>query len=395
MTYSPVVFQLLFMTFSAAAMDSGYYFLPAYFPSVGFDTGPWLGWIMGAGYGVSALSRPFAPLIVERIGLDRSLKVGFLLLLVASVALAVGPLTVGLAIFYKVLLGFGFTLQGVSMIAYQMVLVPKQTRGRDIALISLGYVLPSLILAPCLEWILLKGYPHVYSLTLVVVVLGGLLLSLRFRGELEHPSLCKEEKGAASYKEIFTMRPILAFMAVMFVFSLVDAMQITFVSLAYERHLVATAFFLPVAVTSLAIRTLGGSLLNRFPRRLLAGATTFVTAIGILGTSFASSSWQLVFLGIFFGIGMGIGFPAMTCLVGDLGDDRTRTKLAAIYGLLYSGTFFIVPAIISSIAAYLNYTIAYRLVSIAFLSLNVAAFRWSYGIQQAATSQNIETISEV
>lgn len=85
----------------------------------------------------------------------------------------------------------------------------------------------------------------------------------------------------------------------------------------------------------------------------------------------------------------------MTCLVGDLGDDRTRTKLAAIYGLLYSGTFFIVPAIISSIAAYLNYTIAYRLVSIAFLSLNVAAFRWSYGIQQAATSQNIETISEV
>ncbi|MDD3708665.1 MAG: hypothetical protein PHR17_10465, partial [Aminobacterium sp.] len=81
-------------------------------------------------------------------------------------------------------------------------------------------------------------------------------------------------------------------------------------------------------------------------------------------------------------------------LIGDLGDDRTRTKLAAIYGLLYSGTFFIMPAVISSIAAYAGYSKAYRLVAIVLIGLNVAAFHWSYRIQKTATSQNIE-ISEV
>lgn len=394
MRYSPVVFQLLFITFAAATMDSGYYFLPAYFDGMGFYAGPWLGWIMGAGYGISALSRFFAPTVADRIGLDRSLKVGFTLLLTASLAIAFGPLKVWTVILYKTLLGLGMTLQGVAMIAYQMVMVPEQTRGRDIGLISLGYVLPSLILAPILEWILLKGYPRTYAVILVAIVSGGLLMCYGFKGEQTMPVLSRKETKSASYKEIFSMRPILGFMSVMAVFSLVDAMQITFVSLAYERKLIATAFFLPAAITSLMIRTLGGSFLNRFPRRFMAGATTFITAVGIFGTSFATSSFQLIGLGVFFGLGMGVGFPAMTCLIGDLGDDRTRTKLAAIYGLLYSGTFFIMPAVISSIAAYAGYSKAYRLVAIVLIGLNVAAFHWSYRIQKTATSQNIE-ISEV
>ena len=58
-----------------------------------------------------------------------------------------------------------------------------------------------------------------------------------------------------------------------------------------------------------------------------------------------SSPLALMLCGFLFGIGMGFGYPAFMCLILDLGGKRYVTRLAVVFGLIYSGFFFLTPVI--------------------------------------------------
>lgn len=62
---------------------------------------------------------------------------------------------------------------------------------------------------------------------------------------------------------------------------------------------------------------------------------------------------------------MGFGFPAHTCMTLDLGGKTYVTHLAVLFGLIYSGIFFIAPMIMGFFFSVLGSPIlAYRFVNI-------------------------------
>lgn len=357
--FVPLFFAI---TFTGASMESGYYFLLPYLEGIGIAVGAFGGIAMGICYGVSLCVRPFTHLVEQGIGNYRMLVTGYASFFVSAAGVALFAHSMPAVIFWRAFAGFGLVFIGVSLTAYEREYIPENVRGRSIALITTAYSLPSLILVPPIERLVANGFYFTYIIFFPFLVAFCSLIITRL------PKLGKTERYAeggieVSYFSLLNNKPRLFLVASMALFAFTDAAQLTFVRLAKELGLTASYFFSVSAGTILVFRVLCGKLIDVLPRRICAPACTAVTAAALFFMTTASSDMELMFYGFIFGIAMGFGYPAFTCLVLDLGGRAYVTRLAIVTGLFYSGLFFVTPIIIEFfIGATHSAAAAYRLV---------------------------------
>lgn len=234
------------------------------------------------------------------------------------------------------------------MTAYERQFIPENIRGRSIGLISTAYNLPSLIVVPAMEFLISEGFFKSYIFFFPLLVTAG-IAAIRRLPPLPAENAATHEYGEteekASYLVLLKRPQIIFFIISAMLFALTDAGQLRFVQLAQERGVAASYFFSVSAGTALLFRIIFGHLIDRLPRKLCAPVSTAVTAAMMFTMTFVSTPAMLMLCGFIFGLAMGFGYPAFMCLTIDLGGRRYVTRLAVLFGLLYSSQFFITPII--------------------------------------------------
>lgn len=357
-SFYPLIGKLFLINFSIASVESASYLLVPYLEGRGLAVGVWSGWIMGICYAVSMLSRPFVAVIAEKIRLRIVLALGTAFLVLSGVAYVLGPVRLEAVLFARVLTGLGFSFSIVSLTAYQTLSVPGEIRGRAFSLISAGYALPPLVVFPLLEWLLLHGRERLYVLSIPLLAAIGLGLTLTLKAARTGATGCgdrTEKKAAASFLEVFREPLLICLLASITVFALSDAAMVSFAFLAREKGLPASPFFLSSALVSIVIRFGLNGILDRLPRGPVAMACTCVTSFALLLSAFGNTCGHHLICGAIFGTGMGFGFPAHLCLIGDLAEERLRSRVSALFWFFYSCCFFIAPPLMSMMAGFMGY----------------------------------------
>lgn len=360
------VFLFFCITFITGTIESGYYFLLPYIDGIGINKAHWGGLIMGICYGVSFLIRPFVPIIERKMGLEKMLWFGYFCYFISTLGIALFANRILSVILWRGVTGLGLSLVGVSLMGYQIHLIPEALRGRSLALITTAYSLPSLAIVPVFEYIIKNSYFKVYIFFFPFLVAAGLIAVINLPS-VKHLSLEQGEKQkiAPSYPELLKRPDILIFVCSISLFAFTDAGQLTFVLLADELGIPASYFFSVSAAIALICRVLCGKLLDILPRKYCSTGAAIITATAMLLVTYAQTPTQLMFFGAIYGIGMGFGFPALMCMTLDLGGKLYVTHLAVLFGLIYSGIFFIAPMIMGFFFSMLGSPIAaYRLVNI-------------------------------
>lgn len=336
------------ITFISAALESGYYFMLPYLAGIGISAGELGGVVMGVCYGVSFSLRPFIPIAEQRFGGRILIRFGYGCFFVSAAGVAFFAGTVKSVILWRAVAGVGFGIVGIMMTAYERQFIPENIRGRSIGLISTAYNLPSLIVVPAMEFLISEGFFKSYIFFFPLLVMAG-IAAIRRLPPLPAENAATHEYGEteekASYLVLLKRPQIIFFIISAMLFALTDAGQLRFVQLAQERGVAASYFFSVSAGTALLFRIIFGHLIDRLPRKLCAPVSTAVTAAMMFTMTFVSTPTMLMLCGFIFGLAMGFGYPAFMCLTIDLGGRRYVTRLAVLFGLLYSSQFFITPII--------------------------------------------------
>lgn len=321
---------------------------------------------MGICYGVSFLIRPFIPIFERKIGLEKMLRLGYFCFFVSTLGLALFANRILSVIIWRGFAGIGLSLVGVSLMGYQIYLIPEAIRGRSLALITAAYSLPSLTILPVFEYMIKNSYFKTYILFFPLLVATGFIAVLNLPSvenlSLEHR---EKQKPALSCLELLKSPDILIFVCSISLFAFTDAEQLTFVLLAGKLDIPASYFFSVSAAVALICRILCGRILDMIPRRYCSTGTSMITATAMLLATYSQTQTQLMFLGAIYGIGMGFGYPALMCMTLDLGGRTYVTQLTVLFGLIYSGIFFMAPTIMGFFFSTLGSPIAaYRFVNI-------------------------------
>lgn len=340
------IFIFFSITFISASMESGYYFLLPYLEGRGIPLGALGGVAMGICYGISFFIRPFVPFFEQRLGNDKMLLGGYACFFISAAGIALFAKEIFSVIIWRGITGLGLSMVGVSLTAYERQFIPENIRGRSIALITTAYSLPSLIIVPAMELLITKELYLCYIFFFPLLVAAGTVV-IRKLPKIEERGTAAEanDMPAISYISLLRKPQISLFAVSAALFALTDAGQLTFVQLTGELGLTASYFFSVSAGTALLFRILCGKLIDMLPRKICASGATAITAAMMFIMTTASTASSLMLYGFIFGIGMGFGYPAFMCLILDLGGKAYVTRLAVVFGLIYSGFFFLTPVI--------------------------------------------------
>ena len=332
------------ITFISASIESGYYFLIPYLEGVGYTPGALGGVAMGICYGISFFIRPFIPVIEQRLGDERMLRGGYCAFFISSLGIALFASAMPTVIAWRGVAGLGLSMVGVSLTAYERQFIPEEIRGRSIALITTAYSLPSLVVVPAMEFLIGRELYGPYIFFFPLLIAAGAMAVLKLP-KIDDPRQEDGDDEACSYISLLKKPQIALFAFSAGLFALTDAGQLTFVQLSRELGIAASYFFSISAATALIFRVICGKLIDRLPRKICASGATAITAFMMAVMTFVSTPSALMICGFIFGIGMGFGYPAFMCMTLDLGGRRCVTRVAVIFGLLYSGFFFLTPII--------------------------------------------------
>lgn len=379
------VFLFFCITFIGASIESGSYFLLPYLNAIGMPVNHLGGLMMGICYGVAFFVRPLAPHLENRIGLKKMLWGGYLCYLTSTLGLAIFANKTIFVLLWRSLLGVGFSFVGVALLGYQTHFIPENIRGYSLALITTAYSLPSLALVPALEFLVRNSHPRIYIIFFPILVIIGFLALMK----LPSVSIIKENsdskeaqttyKGFTSYVNLMKKPGVIVFICSVALFALTDAGQLTFVLLSDELNIPASYFFSVSAVVALIFRITCGKILDFLPRNLCTLGAIVLTSSSMFLITCTQNSTQLMACGAVYGIGMGIGFPALMCIMLDIGGEFYVTRLAVIFGLIYSGMFFLVPIIIGFVFAVLGSAVlTYQIIYAIIFSISLLIFANSF-----------------
>jgi MFS family permease len=151
-----------------------------------------------------------------------------------------------------------------------------------------------------------------------------------------------------------------------------------------------TSFVVANGLGALAMRTLGRKFFNRYPRYVFAGPSLLVMAFFLYLTTLAASDFQLFACGLFYGVGMGYGFPAHLALVGDLAPARLRAKSSALVHFCNDSSWFVLPVYVGFAARRVGEMGAFRL-----LALASAAFGIGVTVMWARYIKNVKHVKQL
>lgn len=371
--------RLLAVTCGLATLEAGFFLLPVWFDATGFDPGRWLGAALGIHAGVAMVGRVLAPGLLDKIGLRRGVVGGFCVLAAAAFFfLSVHP-GVGAFLAARAVYGAGQTLFLVALLSFQVAAFDVAERSQAMTIVSLGNVLPMLTALPLFELLLARGLVRWYEFFLMAV--AGATVWAAFRlPELPDLSAGTELQGQeraprGSFAQVFREPALRRLFVVLGTFTTLDALQVPLVFVAREQGLPVSSFMVTSALASVLMRSLGVSTVGRFPRRTLAALPGLFLAVALAGATWAGNLFFMALCGALYGAAMGLGYPMMLSLLGDLSSPSLRTRVVSVHGLIYSASYFAVPIAVTALARSMSYVTVYRLASGALVAVGLLAWR--------------------
>ncbi len=318
--------ELLIAQLSFGYSFSAFFLLPK-FMAVELAAGPReIGAVMSAFAIAAVLLVPLVGIWVDRAGHRRFMFAGSVLTAVSALGFlvvdSVGPMIYAL----RALSGAAFALYFISAATLAASYAPPARLAQALGLFGVTMLAMNAI-APALSETLAErvGWAPVFWLIAATSMVGG-LLALRLRPPQ------RSNEGPARLRELI-VRPQIWPIAV--VVALVGAgfgALFTF----HQPHALEVGitevrgFFISYAIAALVVRSGLGWMADHFGRYPVAIA--FMLAFGLAPLGLIDlGPGRLEWVGVFFGVGHGVLFPALNALVIDAAGEQDRGKATAIY----------------------------------------------------------------
>jgi MFS family permease len=323
------------------------------------------GILVGAFYAAASLIRPASGWIAEQAGMRRTLAVSALLCLGAAsfkfVTASFWPL-----LLVRIAMGGAYGVFIVALTAYQALVIPEEIRGAAFAAVTLGSLSCLFTVVPIADWLLRHRLPSLFLAVPLCAAALCAVLSYRLP-PLPEPAASGKDSGAdwGSWGELYRDTPFWRVVTSCALFGLCDASIVSLPALILAMGLKTTSFVVASGLGALTMRTLGRKLFNRYPRYVFTGPSLTVMACFLYLTTAASGDLQLAACGLFYGAGMGYGFPAHLALAGDLAPARLRAKSSALVHFCTDADWFVLPVYVGFAAGRLGAMGAFRLMALA------------------------------
>lgn len=320
-------FLTLLGTLAVQAYATHFFYLPIALGRIGFNPGA-TGVLLSVFSLATTIARPPGSFMTEQLGVRRSFLVAASLLVLFSLPMATTRSFGGL-LFLRVLTGAAYGLCMVALTAFQAMAIPESSRGSAFSWIAAGYVLPQLFLLPLLDGIFALGYTSPFF-WLIPLLAAGCAVSAWFTPDLPC-KLAGEKKSWGTWAEVLKTPLLSSLLASWILFALANSAGLQFIpALLSARGVTPSVFIVSLASTSLVVRLAANRLMNRLPRKRLTGISIGLIGLGILLVLGCRSNACLIFVGILYGLGMGIGFPTLLALVPDVFPFMLRPKGVAL-----------------------------------------------------------------
>ncbi len=356
----------LLTTFMLTSFVAMYFIYPVYLEKIGVSA-KYIGFIMSV-FSVSTLvARPFGSFFIENLGIKKAVSLAFFFVFISCMGLLFASKPFYLLLF-RFIAGLGFGVGGVSLMAYQSLIIPKGVRGGSFAWISVSYVLPQLVFLPVADFFISSDKYIFYKLMFLVFgvlffVFGVLLREINYKNLILDSEVADVKWG--SYKDLLKYRGIFTYCVACFVFAVVNGNILMYSSsLASEKGLVASLFLSVNALVALAVRIFGNKILNRLNRFKWVGITLLVMAVSKLFLSYASSNLYLVVCALFYGVGMAISFPFLLAIASDLVPVNLRPKASTLTWFIMDVGWILGPVIVGHISWCYSVAFAFKIVAI-------------------------------
>ena len=147
-------------------------------------------------------------------------------------------------------------------------------------------------------------------------------------------------------------------------FGICDASIVYIPALAIAMGLIPSSFFVSSGLGAVAIRIWGREFFNRHPRYVFAGPSLFVMAVFLYLTAIAPNNFWLFVFGVFYGFGVGYGYPAHQALTGDLAPAPLRAKASALVYFCNDVSWFILPVYVGFMTPYAGEVGAFKFLAL-------------------------------
>jgi MFS family permease len=328
--------SFLFFTNMAA-----FFLLPLHLKQLG-ATEAQLGLVMGAYSGASVFCQPLVGLWVDRAGRRPFMVAGAALAAAVSAAFALGPPSLPLYAFLRVLQGAAYALFFIASFTLVIDVVPAERRGEALGIFGISGIV-SMAVGPAVGEILVRrfGFP-VFFAVMAGVGAAALVVSARIREPGGwRPPRAESAIGLPALVEGVLTAPRVP-MALASSFGLGTGVVFTFLPPYAEMLGVARIglFAVTYSLGALTVRATAGRLIDTVGRRailipalgLQAAAAAILAGLAPL---VAHTGWPaapfLGVVGVVAGVAHGFLYPALSALVMDVTPVARRGRVLGVF----------------------------------------------------------------
>lgn len=363
---------------------SVYYILASYLEQRGIPSEK-TGFLVSAFFFATTLARPVSGRLTERLGARRTVLMSALLATGGSMILTLAGTSLPLIFLCRIVTGFGFGSMVVALATLQNLVVPDEIRGSAFSWTAVGSVAPLFTVIPLGEYLI---HTEHYGLYLWMAPVLSLLAAWMTRAlPSDRDRFTPGEMPSGSWRELLSTPGMKTLLTCSFLFAVPDGTLVYIVNLTDSLGLVGSFFMVPVSVSALVTRAFGRRIPDLIPRIWLPAPCFALMATALFGTTLAGSNDQLILWGSLFGLGMGLGFPVLFSLTGDLLPPRLRARGTAAVYLIMDFCWMGVPLVMGFCKPILGLPFTFRCMST--LSIGSALWvqwMWNRTVREAKTS---------
>ena len=323
---------------------NGYVLLPLHVEAIG-GTEVAIGLIMGLYSAVGIVTQPLIGPWVDALG-RRPFVLAGVGLVAASHLLAAALETLPALAVVRVLQGLGFSAWFVGIFSYVIDVIPPARRGWALGIFGVsGFAATAL--APLLGELVIRrfGFRPLFVLSLLVALVAAAMVwplrDVRPPGTVQSPL-----KGTGWVRGGMAEMARLHMVVTLF-FGLGSGTIFTFLPTFSERLGVTSLalFYTAYAAAAIAVRVVGGGLIDTLGRRavivpsmfLQAGAATMLASLGLLVDPHAATPvLPVLFLaGLVSGSAHGFLYPGLAALATDLTPPERRAAVVGVFSAMF------------------------------------------------------------
>ena len=335
-------FKATLTNFFFFSSQNGFVLLPLYVKQLGGNEVE-IGLVMGVYSAVGIVSQPLLGPWVDAVGRRPFMLVGIACVLAATLLAAVAH-TVAVLVVVRVLQGLGFSAFFVANFSYVLDLIEPARRGMALGVYGVsGFA--STALAPLAgEWLIRRwGFNALFAVSgLVVVVAAWFVWRIREAQRSEVRYVRGVQWAREGIADVFRRH-----MAVAFFFGLGTGTLSAFLPTFAEDLGVRTVglFYTGYAVAAIAVRVVGGRLIDTAGRRAVIVPSMFVLAAAsaVLAAAGYAAEHRIavralpvvIATGILCGGAHGFLYPALAALVADEAPLSRRGAVIGIFSAIF------------------------------------------------------------